>query len=403
MMKTLERQHANHIVKAPYGLKLLPIAAIFGANASGKSNFIRALKVMRSMVVNNEKSSIPFMLDDDYGNKEINFTIKLLSKGYVYEYSFSILKKNIQEEYLKKNSPTEELLLFHRKNGKIQLDAIQNSDIKNRLNVQYDGTDEKQLFLNNAYFQNKNHNAKELQHFKNIYDWFNKLVIIEAGSQAVTNPFGDILYEKTNALIPLFDLGFEKGEVLRKEITDPDILKQLKDFFETDNINAIQLNDLVNSGHFFEEKDGKFFSSKILLSFRAGEKETKLPWMLASDGSKRIIQLSPILHVLIEHDAVVVIDELDRSLHTLLARRFIEKFLEDCSSDRRSQLIFTTHDVTLMDQDIFRRDELWIVERTNEHVSKMFSLIEYKDIRNDKDIRRSYLNGRFGGIPKILL
>ena len=100
---------------------------------------------------------------------------------------------------------------------------------------------------------------------------------------------------------------------------------------------------------------------------------------------------------------VYVIDEVDRSLHTLLIRRLLEGYLAKCSHNSRSQLLFTTHNVLLMDQDLLRRDEMWISERNAQGISSLLSFSEYKDVRYDKDIRKSYLQGRLGGIPRILL
>ena len=100
---------------------------------------------------------------------------------------------------------------------------------------------------------------------------------------------------------------------------------------------------------------------------------------------------------------IYLIDELDRSLHTLLSQKLIGFFHASCSNNSRSQLILSTHDLLLMDQDIFRRDEMWVTERNTDGSSKLFSFSEYKELRNDKNLRKSYLQGRLGGIPKILL
>ena len=82
---------------------------------------------------------------------------------------------------------------------------------------------------------------------------------------------------------------------------------------------------------------------------------------------------------------------------------FIKAYLANCSTDTRSQLLFTTHDVLLMDQQLLRRDEMWVAERNVAGASNLFSFSEYKDVRYDKDIRKSYLQGRLGGVPRILL
>lgn len=124
-----------------------------------------------------------------------------------------------------------------------------------------------------------------------------------------------------------------------------------------------------------------------------------------SDGSQRVIDLLPAFLELsaTQSEKVYVIDEVDRSLHTLLIRCLLEGYLAKCSQNSRSQLLFTTHNVLLMDQDLLRRDEMWIAERNAEGVSSLLSFSEYKDVRYDKDIRKSYLQGRLGGILRILL
>src|SRR5664279_751886 len=100
---------------------------------------------------------------------------------------------------------------------------------------------------------------------------------------------------------------------------------------------------------------------------------------------------------------VYVVDELDRSLHTLLTRSLLESYLGCCSANSRAQFIFTTHDALLMDQHLLRRDEIWVTERRKDGSSALFSFSEFKDARKDNDIRKSYLQGRLGGVPRIFL
>lgn len=124
-----------------------------------------------------------------------------------------------------------------------------------------------------------------------------------------------------------------------------------------------------------------------------------------SDGSRRVIDLLPAFLDVSARDSqkVYFIDEIDRSLHTLLSQKLIGFFHASCSKNSRSQLIISTHDLLLMDQNIFRRDEMWVTERNTNGSSNLFSFSEYKELRNDKDLRKSYLQGRLGGIPKLLL
>ena len=118
---------------------------------------------------------------------------------------------------------------------------------------------------------------------------------------------------------------------------------------------------------------------------------------------QRLIDLLPAFHELISTDSkkVFVIDELNRSLHTLLTRNLLESYLASRQSGSRGQLIFTTHDGLLLDQALFRRDEFWFIDKDENGASLLSALSDFKDVRHDKDIRKSYLQGRFGGIPII--
>jgi AAA15 family ATPase/GTPase len=98
---------------------------------------------------------------------------------------------------------------------------------------------------------------------------------------------------------------------------------------------------------------------------------------------------------------VVVIDEVDRSLHTLITQHVVQHFLANCTPQTRSQLLLTLHDVLLMDQHTLRRDEMWLTERQSNGASTLIALSEYAGLRDDTDIRKSYLQGRFGGVPKV--
>jgi AAA15 family ATPase/GTPase len=122
-----------------------------------------------------------------------------------------------------------------------------------------------------------------------------------------------------------------------------------------------------------------------------------------SDGTRRLLDLLPAFLLLenIHLSKVFIIDEFDRSLHSLLARRLLDRYLSQLGVKSQSQLVFTTHNLQLMDQSLLRRDEIWVTERDKTGGSTLTALSEFKDIRNDKDIRKSYLQGRMGGVPRF--
>jgi uncharacterized protein len=128
-------------------------------------------------------------------------------------------------------------------------------------------------------------------------------------------------------------------------------------------------------------------------------KEYGLAFGDESDGTRRLLELLPVLHTMSNQCRVFVIDELDRSLHPLLSAEFVRFFADSCQGCR-SQLIITTHDTHLLNQDLLRRDEIWFVEKDSEQQSVLTSLVDYS-VRNDLRIERGYLAGRFGAIPVI--
>nr|VFJ87980.1 MAG: AAA domain-containing protein, putative AbiEii toxin, Type IV TA system [Candidatus Kentron sp. LFY] len=155
-------------------------------------------------------------------------------------------------------------------------------------------------------------------------------------------------------------------------------------------------------------KDGDLVAEKMFTYHpKANGTEARFEVRQESDGSQRLIELLPAFLKLSDSSSgsnnVYIIDEIDRSLHTLLTRKLIEAYLANCSKKSRSQLLLTTHDVLLMDQELLRRDEMWVTERNALGVSSLIPFSDYKDIRYDKDIRKSYLQGRMGGIPRFLL
>ena len=129
-----------------------------------------------------------------------------------------------------------------------------------------------------------------------------------------------------------------------------------------------------------------------------------LDWHQESQGTRKIIMLLPLLRIAVRSpiDLILLVDELDNSLHTQLAKALIQGFLDTCTNRTRAQLIFTTHDLLLMDcNDLLRRDEIWITDKSIDGKSTLIGLPEYRGVMHDEDIRKSYLEGRFGGTPQL--
>ena len=410
MVASKERQHGHRVPRvAKYGVRILPVASIYGGNASGKTNLFKALSFARAQIIRGSQPDNlipvkPYKLDHSSADQPCRFTFELLVNDVIYEYSFSVTRKMVVEEKLVEISTASERVLYHRSDGNPHFHKTLSEDTF--LEYAFKGTRDNQLFLTNTISQ-------QIERFKPIHDWFRDTLQLVAPDSRfeLFEQFlleGHPLYPVFNASLAQLDTGIKHlGEESVAFETLPlpetwrtELQEKLK---EGDTVKII--TDRPHERYIFTRKDGEINVQKLITYHqRSDGKEVKFEMRQESDGSQRVIDVLPAFLELGSESShkVYVIDELDRSLHTLLTRHLLECYLASCSPTSRSQLLFTTHDVLLMDQDLFRRDEMWVTERDRQGCSTLFSFSEYKDVRYDKDIRKSYLQGRLGGIPRIL-
>lgn len=410
MVASRERQHGDRISSIRgRKFKILPIAAIFGGNASGKTNFFKALNFARLLVVRGTRPDsqipvLPFRLDNQSVDRPASFSFELLCDETIYEFSFSVTQNAVVREKLVHITNTSEKVLYDRRDGQPNFDRSLNKD--KFLEFAFKGTRDNQLFLTNAVSQ-------KVENFRPVYDWFHQsLVLIAPDSRFEqfdqfldeSNP----LYSKMNELLFHLDtgitrLGSDEIPFENLPVSEPIRTKLREDVREG---KTVRLMNNLNERFVVTRKDGRLLARKLVTYHsKADGTDARFDIYDESDGSQRVIDLLPAFLELTRNSSrkVFVIDELDRSLHALLNRQMIESFLSMCSAESRSQLLFTTHDLLLLDQDLLRRDEIWITEREETGVTKLLSFSDYKDVRSDKDIRKSYLQGRMGGIPRLEL
>lgn len=404
MIASRERQHGARVPKlGKYQTRVLPIAAIYGGNASGKTNLFKALHFAKTLVVRGTRpdSLIPvetFLLDDKGANHPSRFAFELLIDETLYDFSFAVTRKAVLGERLMVIASTSEKVLYERRDGEINFDASLAKD--SFLQFAFRGTRDNQLFLTNSVSQ-------KVDHFRPVYDWFEDTLELVAPDSRF-EPFDQfldekgLLYSAMNEMLQQLDtgiahLGSEEIPVENIPFSDSLKIKLQEEVKEGMTIRAFPF--LVT------RKNGELITKKMV-SFhpKLDGTEAKFEIFQESDGSQRVINLLPAFLKLSAQTSpkVYVIDEIDRSLHPLLIRQLLEAYLASCSTKTRTQLLLTTHDVMLMNQQLLRRDEMWVAERDNSGASSLFSFSEYKEVRYDKDLRKSYLQGRLGGIPRIL-
>ncbi|WPD22612.1 MAG: ATP-binding protein [Candidatus Electrothrix scaldis] len=404
MLATEERRHSGRIAKlGKYQTKVLPIAAVYGGNASGKSNLFKALNFAKSLVVNITQldEAIPvqtFCLDADRAAQPARFAFELLIDEVIYDFSFAVTGTAVVEEQLVKITGEQEEVLYSRPGRPPEDPSLQ---------VVFHGTRDNQLFLTNSVSQ-------KVSAFRPVYDWFKdtlKLVSPDSSPDLFPVVEDGSLSQTMNELLQQLDTGILQleGEELPFEHVPVEFIRHVfhRNMKEGATVTVRDTHLSNGPGIILITLQGDRLTAKKLMAShrKADGTEAKFEMHQESDGTLRVIELLPVFLRLAESSAkqVYVIDEIDRSLHTLLTRRLLQGYLSGCSAKTRSQLLLTTHDLLLMDKELLRHDEMWVTERDAAGASTLFSFSEYKEAGKDKDIRKSYLQGRLGGIPHILL
>lgn len=410
MIASKERQHAERLpVIEKYGLRLLPVAAIYGANASGKTKICNAILFARKFIttITQPDSSIkriPFKLDKTFEDKPTRFSFQILVNETCYEFIFAVTSKKVIEEKLIKISPYSEKVLYQRDSeGNISFPEDHSLNQDQRLKFIAEGTRDNQLFLTKTVDQKR-------EDFLPVYEWFkNNLIVL--GTSSIPSSWGQLVHKKNvstysaiNNIISKLDTGIthlDGVEVTFESVQFPEELKNRISEDLSEDADLLLGRNLVIS-----KRNGVLSAKKLVAYHQTIEgNQTQFDLIQESEGTLRMIELLPAIIDLSASNSnkTYIIDEFDHSMHTMLVRSLLEYYFQTCSPSSRSQLLFTTHNLMLMDQNLFRRDEQWLTERNIHSSTQLLSLSEYKEVRNDKDIRKSYLKGSFGGIPKILL
>lgn len=410
------KSHPKNIIKNKQ-IDLLKFATIYGANASGKTSLIHAIKYSREIIVN----GIDNILTIDFYNKnntlnakrETKFEYEIRIKNKLFSYGFAInaLKSVITKEWLYDITEDEQTIFTRDKKIEINFDYLNvNEEIINKLEVYASdlADDNSSLFLT---FINKNKikGISKSSVLSSVFNWFDSCLEVLAPDET-TRDFGltyhnDQYLDQLCKFLESNDTGitkiiFEKSDE-RFHGVPSSLERKIKEQIHFDLMkrknkkNLSQVGAIVrisNNIYRFIENDGLI--EMYVLRFSHNNTETRYRYDEESDGTRRLIELFSIISN-IKENKVFVVDELERSLHPLLTLHFVSSFLKNSLS---SQLIVTTHEDRLLDLSLLRRDEIWFVKKNNKGNSELYSLEEFKE-RFDKNIMNAYLNGRYGAIP----
>lgn len=412
-------------------IKLLKLATVYGANASGKSNLVKALDFMKKTLMYGfpeGHSNMFCKLDEKNKDSSSYFELEIKINGKYYAYGFEAIlsQSRFISEWLIELAPNgKDKLIFNRDIEKNELnfgESIKRSKVFDRFKIYADDIKEDEAVL---FLKIMNENKKAFYHgqrsmsvkaLKNIYDWIDRSLDINYPDRPISNY--DYLLREDNVddicdFISSFGTGithFKPVEVplnkvfknlpaeIQKQL-DSDLKKIMTMLNKEDSdeeTSVIKRGIIMRSDQdfFIIELDNSGISCKTI-QFQHEAKDIFFELNEESDGTKRILDLIEIL--LSKGGKTFVIDELDRCLHPALTYRFIELFLQ-LAQEKEIQLIVTTHESRLLDFDLLRRDEIWFIDKNNRGESQVYSLEEYNE-RFDKKIDKAYLDGRYGGVP----
>ena len=393
-----------------YDTSLLPLVALYGGNASGKSNFTNALNFAQELVVNGTEpeeriNCEPFLLDNVTENLPSKFEFQLLIDETIYNYAFAVNQDSVLTETLYKyNSDRSPILQFERNGQTFEFGS--NLDQEVLKNVEKT-TRESQLVLRNATYL-------DIDFFKPVYDWFkNSLQVISPSSEFVAihklMDRDNLLAKRVNKTLFSLDTGIIG--LTNKEFEVPsDFIDSLitRKVISKDDLKQSTLTVEIGPGKnkfSLKIQDGKAVASSLVSQHRKPTGEiVDFDLRKESEGTKRLINLIPALFELTQdsNSNVLVIDELDRSLHSHLTKNLVEAYLNTCDEKSRTQLIFTSHDLSLISDLPICNDEVCVTDRDIDGVTRIFSIGDYEGIKDDDDIVKLYKMGMFRGIPNIL-
>ncbi|MEE4358353.1 MAG: ATP-binding protein [Desulfococcaceae bacterium] len=383
--KELDITNIFHYKKS---INLLKSAAVYGANASGKSNFIDAFRFMQFFTMNSSKESQitedikveNYLLSTETESKPSFFEIIFAIGDTRYRYGFELDRNKVFSEWLYR-AKEREVVLFYREDEKIEIRNTfsegKGLETKTRPNA---------LFLS-VCAQFNGEIATE------ILKWIHNCGVISGLEDMGYRPYTVQQIEKNDCkdtiltFIREFDLGISDIRVKRRALTDDNLPKQLPE-----KLRKILIDDGVDT-------------TSVLTSHRKYNKENEYTEDIEfnldsneSDGTRKAFAFSgPLLDVL-KNGYTLFVDELDARFHPIMTKVIIHMFHDKNTNPKNAQLIFATHDTNLLDNKFFRRDQIWFAEKNRYGATDLYSLSDFK-VRNDASFEKDYISGKYGGIP----
>lgn len=398
--------------------KVLKFAAVYGANAAGKSNLVKALEAGKIIITEGLKSGRyrKYYFRNDKVNKDketkFEYEISIGQKKYAYGFCVNLNNEIILSEWLYELRDKNEFVIFERDvtSKRYYFEEEMFKSEENCDTFKFYLNDANRIKDNLLLYEISRRNIEDLDFeiFNNIFGWFEKDLVIIYPDTVLGNSywrFSDNNKELVK-MLQYFDTGITsyqlkklRVEAFKEFLPDDEIFNKIVALPEKkENIHLVKKKGILRlRENLFEieiDSNGKIDINKLL--FLHGNSLEKFEYGEESDGTRRLIEL---LEIIMDKksEKTYVIDELDRSLHPQMTRKFVETFFK-LSANNKSQLCITTHESNLLDLNILRRDEVWFAEREADNSTNLYSLERFKT-RYDTVVSKAYLTGRYGAIP----
>jgi uncharacterized protein len=406
---------ANNVFDAGRKLRLLTSAAIYGANASGKSNLLRAIRVMRTMVLHSSEGTQQtggilverFRLSTATAGKPSFFQVTFLVDGRRYRYGFEATSERIETEWLYWIPKTTEARLFERRGDEFEFgDGFrEGKDLADKVRPNA-------LMLSVAAQFNSSV-------ARPVVEWFQQRLIVTSGLDdedlRITTLLAMQQPDRRSAVIDLLrklDLGFRSmrlerpAQGFRSKLTLPSgAPPEIREALEAVE-HALEIVTSAASGEFESVLSSVKLTHPVYDS--EGREVTVEEFDLKDDeseGTQKLFAWMGSLEGVLREGQVFVIDEFDARLHPLISQAIIRLFNSPETNPKHAQLIFATHDTNLLNRRYFRRDQIWFTEKDRQGATRLYSLAEFKlerhGVRNDASFELDYIRGKYGAIPYL--
>lgn len=389
----------------------LRMSVIYGPNGAGKSNLLACLNLLKQMVSTERLGSIPltddlfFKFNKEKEGKPSELAIEFISNGGLYYYHIVFSRSEVFEEELYLCEKKQDIPLFIRKGKTINLSpseipSEEDKPLTDLLSKMIKSDMPVLSFLGNYYSQ-------EFPVIAEAYHWIaNMQVVLPEMRMGYVSHYMDSdedFRNYVNEIIPTFQSGIFKlkvrKEVINKDDANGDIgFSRAIEDAKSHPGQPIMFQKNIDSyvSNIVLEGNTLYLKTLVAIHQTSEGKEIEMPLSLESDGTRRLIEYLPLLYWILKEGKIFIVDEIERSIHPILIKTIIRKISE--SKEAKGQIIFTTHESCLLDQDIFRPDEIWFAQKDVNQSTQLYPLSDF-NIHRTANIENGYLNGRYGAIP----